>query len=482
MIQWQQLDGKRRSEDPMPLWALWWNALQMLRSAFSRLPAFLWFATVVAGFTVRAEHLGVTSIVRALKLTSGCYGNLIKHFHSTAVRLDDLNASWTRVVLKLLPSTIRVNGRLVFVGDGIKAPKRGKKMPAVKLLHQQSESNNKSEYIMGHSIQAVSVLVQAANSVLAVPLAMRIHEGLVWSNRDRRTLLDKMLSLINILALSEPFYFVGDAYYAAGKMAEGLLEHGNHLITRVKSNAVAYEPPVRQRPRTRGRPRLYGKKIALKAVLNDNTGLQQTPSPVYGERDVILSYRVRDLMWRPTGRLARFVAVTHPSRGSCLLMSTDTTLGAIDIIRLYGLRFKIEHTFKQAVRSIGTFAYHFWMKDMKPLRRRSGNQHLHRESQKYRDGVKRKVHAYHVFMQAGVVSQGLLQYLAAVAPTQVWNSFGSWLRTIRPGVAPSEFVVASALRNALPHFLLNSREQASIAKFIGDNQDLETMEMFSVAS
>jgi hypothetical protein len=52
---------------------------------------------------------------------------------------------------------------------------------------------------------------------------MRIHEGLVWSNRDRRTLLNKMLSLINILALSEPFYFVGDAYYAAGKMAEGLL-------------------------------------------------------------------------------------------------------------------------------------------------------------------------------------------------------------------------------------------------------------------
>jgi hypothetical protein len=33
---------------------------------------------------------------------------------------------------------VRVNGRLILVGDGIKAPKRGKKMPAVKLLHQQS--------------------------------------------------------------------------------------------------------------------------------------------------------------------------------------------------------------------------------------------------------------------------------------------------------------------------------------------------------
>ena len=122
------------------------------------------------------------------------------------------------------------------------------------------------------------------------------------------------------------------------------------------------------------------------------------------------------------------------------------------------------------------------MKAMKPLRRRSGNQYLHHESQQYRDGVKRKTHAYHVFMQAGVVSQGLLQYLAAVAPTQVWGSFGSWLRTIRPGVAPSEFVVAGALRNTLPEFLLNNQEQASITKFIAENQNLETMGMFGVAA
>jgi hypothetical protein len=38
----------------------------------------------------------------------------------------------------------------------------------------------------------------------------------------------------------------------------------------------------------------------------------------------------------------RFVAIIHPTRGACLLMSTDLSLGAIDIIRIYGLRFKIE--------------------------------------------------------------------------------------------------------------------------------------------
>ena len=57
---------------------------------------------------------------------------------------------------------------------------------------------------MGHSLQAVSLLVQAAASVFAVPLAIRIHEGVVWSNRDRRTLLDKMLALLGIVAIAEP--------------------------------------------------------------------------------------------------------------------------------------------------------------------------------------------------------------------------------------------------------------------------------------
>ena len=65
-------------------------------------------------------------------------------------------------------------------------------------------------------------------------------------------------------------------------------------------------------------------------------------------------------------------------------MSTDVSLSAVEIIRLYGLRFKIEHSFKQAMRVIGTFAYHFWMLDMTPLRYRNGNQHLHRKSAYYR--------------------------------------------------------------------------------------------------
>jgi DDE superfamily endonuclease len=470
-------------ERPLSLWGSWWNAIQLLRPGFSRLRTFMWFVIAVAGLTVRVELLGVTSIVRALNLRPRLYTKLLDHFHSSGIKHDWLSALWAQAVLQLFPHLVRVNGRLVLVGDGIKAPKRGKKMPAVKLLHQQSESNTKPQYIMGHSLQAVGLLIHAARSVFSVPLAVRIHEGLVWSNRDKRTLLDKMLGLLDTLAIKVPFYFVADAYYAAGKMVIGLLNQGNHLVTRVKSNAVAYAPATPKKGRKKkGRPKTYGEKIKLKSLLWDAKSMEQVASPVYGERGVTIRYRVRDLLWRPAGRLVRFVAVIHPTRGSCILMCTDASLSAVDIIRLYGLRFKIETSFKQATRQIGSFAYHFWMKDMTPLRYRNGNQYLHRKSAEYRDRVKRKINAYHAFIQAGVVAQGLLQYLAVVAPKLVWESFGSWLRTIRPGIPPSEFVVANALRQTLPEFLIGHSKKDSLTKFIVDRQDIEKMRIFRLAS
>jgi len=68
------------------------------------------------------------------------------------------------------------------------------------------------------------------------------------------------------------------------------------------------------------------------------------------------------------------------------------------------------------------------MFDMKPRRRNDGNQYLHRASPKYRDDVKRKLHAYHVVIQAGLICQGLQQYLSVTHTRHVWTSFGSWLR------------------------------------------------------
>ena len=58
---------------------------------------------------------------------------------------------WSALVLRMFPDIARFNGRLLLLADGIKAPKSGRKMPAVKKLDQASDSNTKPPYIMGHS-------------------------------------------------------------------------------------------------------------------------------------------------------------------------------------------------------------------------------------------------------------------------------------------------------------------------------------------
>ena len=73
-------------------------------------------------------------------------------------------------------------------------------------------------------------------------------------------------------------------------------------------------------------------------------------------------------------------------------------------------------------------------------------------------------------------------YHAVVSPQLVWESFGSWLRTIRPGIPPSELVVATALRQRLPQFLLDIPEANIFTKFILDRQDQDKIELFRMTA
>jgi len=150
--------------------------------------------------SIRQGNLGVTSLARALTLRTAGYESLLGNMHSQGICLSKLTHCWVRCVFQLFGLRIeRVNDRVVLIADGKKIAKQGHKMPAVKCLHQESDNHSKPAFIMGHSTQAVSLLVNAVNSAFAVPLDIKIHEGLVFSNRSKQTLLDKLIGLIGTL-------------------------------------------------------------------------------------------------------------------------------------------------------------------------------------------------------------------------------------------------------------------------------------------
>jgi hypothetical protein len=81
-----------------------------------------------------------------------------------------------------------------------------------------------------------------------------------------------------------------------------------------------------------------------------------------------------------------------------------------------------------------------------------------------------------------MIAQGILQYLSVCHTDKVWASFGIWLRTIRPGVPPSERVVSIALRSGLLDFLQSKKMGTDLEKFMAEKLSLKEYKDFKLAS
>ena len=448
------------------LWKRLLDAVMELRPAFTREKTFLWFITVVMAFCIREDMNGVTSFVRCLDFLPTTYPLFLNFFHSSSVRLSQLRTMWAGLCLKLFEdSLVKFNGRIVLLADGIKNPKEGRKMPGVKNLHQESTNNSKPEYVMAHSCQAICLLAKGVLTFFAVPLACAIHEGTITSNRDTKTLHDKLMILLDELQISVSYYFVADAFYASRKIINPLLEKKQHLISRVRSNAVAYLPNLSS-SKKRGRPQKYGKKIKLKDIFDSVKTFSIVESPFNGEKGIDLKFFSMDLIWKPVGKIIKFVWVVHPTKGKWLLCSTDLEMMPIQIIELYGLRFRIELTFKQAIYQMGAFGYHLWMKGMDKIKKCSSDQFLHRKTYEYRGAVSRKLQAYEVFIQCGLIALGLLQYLAISNPLKIYAQSQTWYRSINTTKTPSETIVAKALQNTHSEFIQTLQKGHIFTKFL----------------
>lgn len=427
------------------------------RSAFARTSTFEWFVVVAWGFLIRGDCDGVTSTVRCFGLAASEYHNLLGFFHSTAYSVDGLCRCWYRVVLAVLPRPT-LNGKPLYVSDAIKVGKAGHKMPAVKTLHQESEDNTKPEFIRGHFWASISLLVGGVVAPFALPLRFQLQDGIKRSPSDRTSLPTKMANLITCAALV-PGYVVVDNYYAAVKFLGQLVAAGYHVISRLRSNAVAYEAAPAVVKRGRGRPRKYGTKVVLRTLFRNRRIFQHTSLPLYHDVKDIAFY-CRDLFWN--GVMVRIVLTIYQDGKRYILICTDCTLAPEAIIQTYGLRFKIEVQFKELVNVLLGFAYHFWMMTMPRTGSRPRNLYLHRKSAEFRRLVFRKIEAYERFVNIAAIALGILQTLALLRRDHIWSHFPVWFRTLRTRTHPSEHVARITLQAALQQEIFGPHQASTL--------------------
>lgn len=145
----------------------------------------------------------------------------------------------------------------------------------------------------------------------------------------------------------------------------------------------------------------------------------------------------------------------------------------IEIVHLYSLRFRIELGFKVAKHVTGGVLYHFWMAAMDRLGRNPKTQHLHHKGEGYRNAVRRKLRAYHCFLQAGVIAQGLMTVIGILVPNYCWSNYSSWMRTMNVSRTPSEWVVQHVLRKTFAELLADASTSPNWVKFIRERMDLK---------
>jgi hypothetical protein len=444
---------------------------------------------------LRSDHLGVTSIIRDLSLSARFYESLIHFFRSSSWTLEALRLTWQQIVKRMAPLYV-VNEMVVLIGDGMKQTKEAKRMPGVKKLHQESENSSKAEYMFGHLFGAVGILMGMPQKWFCLPLSMNLQDGVKtifsWKGAPERQDSHVVQMIDQGFAVAKTFgkaLLLLDSYFLSVPALKRLNELNEstvarmHIVTKGKSNAVAYEYPS-QANKGRGRPRKKGASVKLKSLFHSRAAAFQTAQvTIYGKEETV-RYLCVDLLWgQGLYQELRFVLVQLGNQLS-ILVSTDLTLGAKDIIRLYGYRFKIECTFREMKQVIGGFSYHFWSKSMPKLKRylKKGEPHPleHVINEKDKENIRLTVKAIEGYVMCSCIAMGLLQLITLRYSHRAPALFSRYLRTPSKTIA-SEATVKAYLCKSI--FLLFARNpHLSITKIIQDKQESTDCHTDSLAS
>ena len=459
--------------------------LKEFRPCFSRKAAFGWFVTVIVGFMLRSDQLGVTSVIRDLSLDARCYESLIHFFHSTAWELDTIRLTWWKLLVEKAP-IYRVKKRCILIGDGVKQSKEAFYMAGVKKLLQESENSSKPKFMFGHMFGAVGVLIGRKGGKFCTPLKINIQDGLravsSWNGSGISPDSHVVQMVRNGCAASKTFgtaYLLLDRYFLSVSALQELKDHNNSdaprvdIITKAKSNCRAYKKPRASRTPKRGRPRLKGTAVQVATLFTEKAARFTKASVyMYGKKQEV-SYYCIDLLWgQKLYQELRFVLVQYNGSRS-ILVSTDLSLSPKRIIELYAYRFSIEELFREFKQQIGGFAYHFWSKAVPKLnhfsKKKDPDQLGSIVDSHERDLVLGNIKAIEGFVLFASIAMGILQLVALDGRSGRSAKKIRYLRTPSPQ-CPSEGTVMYYARKNIYSLLLQHPE-SFITRFIRERQE-----------
>lgn len=451
--------------------------LLSMRPAFSRKATFAWFVIAAVGFIMRTDTYGVSSIIRAICLTSAGYPCLLHFFHSSAWNTKAVLQHWW---LWLLHQNVAymVNDRIVLTGDHTKNVKDGRRIPEVETLHQDSETSSKPSYFRGHHWGFIGLLTTARGKFWSTPLWAEIHRRDLDEKRSTRIVT---VAKTIVQQMDTKGYLVLDAFFAVGpvfQLARKTEDATIHIVTRAKKNVTAYLPAKKKKKGTRGRAPMYGKKLKLMKLFDSKrVHFSTVNAEIYGTPEKVRCL-VLDLLWKPIKSTLRFILI-ESSHGRIILITTDHSLSAVTAITLYCKRASIETLFNSLKNLLNGLGYHFWSKYLQPSSRRPAKKDTPKPVSTKPEKTKATLEAIEKFVVIQIVVLGALQLLAFRFPKEIIYRAHCYMRT-PPKNTPSEFMTKTALinitniniavfaKNMITQLILEKREKRPESNYFQD--------------
>lgn len=270
-----------------------------------------------------------------------------------------------RWILEQFKDELIVNGAVQACYDTSLIAKSSKKILGIQKWNNHSGNPDAGEYLTGHHWGILGVVGKIKTRYITFLISFRLVTGKI-SNCQWKCTPDGQISPLKIWDVSHAQIFqlnkwikqdnlglrvVEDAYFANKPNIQPLIDEGINVITRLRTDGIGRFDPEPQREKKRGPKPKYGKQIKVRDIWK-TCEHEILKVSVYGKEQT-KEVAVAELWVLKLSKKVKVVVFKGNNGKLIILISTDLSLSASQIIEIYGSRFSIEMAIRDIKQHLG---------------------------------------------------------------------------------------------------------------------------------
>jgi len=309
--------------------------LSCFSEAFSR-PSFKIFSSFITGFIQLGKEPHTSSMGQSLTypFLHRSLSSFTRFLGQNIWALEEV----AQVALEQFFDTLRIKTHsvLFLIIDDTLVQKSGKKIPGCSWYkdHAQNMAN-----AFGHQWVLSALLYKD----FLLPLWAKLYHSKGTKGCGRfQTKITLAKGIIRALRLPVPckLYILTDSWYWAKELAQLCRMYGYHMISQLKSSSVLW---------------MNGKKTKVTTLSTLGSAYREVSVFLYGKNKILQMARFVGTI-KGLGKVA-VVVVKEKRKKTSYLVSTNLHLSALDIVRYYAKRWKIEQMIKDLKQRLGLGDY-----------------------------------------------------------------------------------------------------------------------------